>query len=108
MTIMERICSLLEQRGIKNKTVCELLEINSSTFSTWKAANMDGIPSQYIPPLAGLFGMTCDELLTGHTQIVTDANDANLVRIYRGLDWEGKQIVIAAAVQERRRMENGA
>lgn len=105
MTIMERICALIEERGIKNKTVCDVMGIGASTFSTWKAANMEGIPCQYIPPLAKLFDMTCDELLTGETQIIPDENDKGLLSVYRGLDWEGRQMVISAAVHEKRRMQ---
>ena len=108
MTIIERIYVLIEERGMKNKTVCGTLGISTSTFSTWKAANMEGIPSQYIPPLAQIFGITCDELLTGETQIVPEGNDGHLLSIFRSLDWDGQQMVLAAAVAEKRRADGDA
>ena len=105
MTIIERICALLSERGMKKKTVIDAIDISPSTFSTWIGANVEGIPSQYIPGIAKVFGMTCDELLTGETSIVTDKNEQHLIGLFRDLDWDGQQMVLAAIVTEKRRLE---
>lgn len=105
MTIIERICALLSERGMKKKTVIDAVDISPSTFSTWIGANVEGIPSQYIPGIANVFGITCDELLTGETAIVTDDNEKHLISLFRDLDWDGQQMVLAAIVTEKRRMD---
>ena len=102
MTIIERIDSLLTERGMKKKTVCELLSVSPSTYSTWVAMNTTTIPSEYIPKLANLFGITCDELLTGETQIISDDSTKHLIEIFKSLSWDGKQIIRAKAVEENR------
>lgn len=102
MTIIERIEQNLAERGMKKKAAYETIGASASTYSTWVAANVTSIPSEYIPPLANLFGITCDELLTGETKIISDDSTRHLVQIFSALPWEGKQIVLAKAVEEQR------
>lgn len=47
-------------------------------------------------------GSTCDELLTGETKIISDENTSRLIEIYNSLSWDGQQMVIAKAVEEKR------
>ena len=108
MTIIERICTLLSERGMKKKAVIDAIGVSPSTFSTWVTTNAESIPSQYIPGVAGVFGMTCDELLTGESSIITDENEQHLIDLFRALDWDGRQIVLASALTERRRVEAAA
>lgn len=103
MTITERIESMLAERGMKKKAVYDLINVSPSTYTTWVATNAASIPSEYVPAIAKLFGITCDELLTGETKIVSDAQTANLLSIYNGLSWDGQQLVIARAIEEKRR-----
>lgn len=106
MTIIERIEALLEEQGMKKKAAYDAIGVSASTYSTWVAANVTSIPSEHIPTLAGMFGLTCDELLTGQTQIIKDENTRRLIEIYNALPWEGKQIVLAKAVEETRLLSN--
>lgn len=105
MTIIERVEQHLAARDMKKKAAYDTIGVSASTYSTWVAANVTSIPSEYIPPLARLFGVTCDELLTGETQIVTDERTRRLIEIYNGLTWEGQQLVIGEAIREQRTEE---
>lgn len=107
MTIIERIESLLAERGMLKKAAYNAIGVSASTYSTWVSANVESIPSECIPPLAKLFGLTCDELLTGETKIIADESTANLLTLYKSLTWEGQQVVIAKAIEEKR-FEDGA
>lgn len=107
MTIIERIEAMLLERGMKKKAAYDACGASASTYSTWVAANVTSIPSEYVPKLAQLFGCTCDELLTGETQIVTDSSTKHLLEIYNALGWEGQQVVLAKAVEEKRLAEAG-
>ena len=106
MTIIERIERKLSEQGMKKKTAYEAIGVSASTYSTWVGANVTSIPSEYVPGLAKLFGITCDELLTGETQIVSDDSTRHLIELYRALDWSGQQMVLAKAVEEVRLLSN--
>lgn len=106
MTICERITGILAERGIMKKAVCQTLGISPSTFSTWLTANTSSIPSEYIPPLADMFGITCDELLTGKPGSTVNETEERLLDIFRSLDWDSQQIILASAVTEKRNAEN--
>ena len=111
MTLFQRINTMLEERGIMKKTLAEYMGVGSSTFHTWSSANIDTIPSEYIPSIARFFNITCDELLTGETQIVPHEDERRLLEIYRTLDWSSKQMVLAKLVEEDRYLKehkNGA
>ena len=102
MTIIERIEQNLAKRGMKKKAAYDAIGVSPSTYSTWVAANVTSIPSEYVPVLADLFGITCDELLTGQTRIVADERFASLINVFDSLTWEGQQIVLAKAIEEKR------
>lgn len=106
MTIIERIESMLTERGMKKKAAYEAIGVSPSTYSTWVAANVSSIPSEYIPQLAALFGITCDELLTGETQIVAGESNRRLLSIFKSLPWESQQLVLAKAVEEQRYLQS--
>lgn len=106
MTIIERICQMISERGLLKKALYENIGVSASTFSTWVSINATSIPSEYVPPIARFFGITCDELLTGETQIVPDADEKQLLFRYRALPWDGQQMVLSALVTEARRIED--
>ena len=106
MTIAERIAQNVSERGLLKKTVYEAIGVSASTYSTWIGSNVVSIPSEYVPGIARVFGITCDELLTGETQIVPTEDERNLLETFRGLSWDSKQVVLAALVNEKRRCED--
>ena len=110
MTIVERILSLADAKGISRKELYTSCGIPKSTFSSWIAANPVSIPSNYIAPIAQLFDITCDELLTGDItdlQFRVELTDEhkNLIEVYKALDFEGKHLVAATIINEKRRIE---
>ena len=107
MTISERISSYAKERGIKQNTIAEVCGVTAATVSMWLKSNAESIPSSYIIPLARLFGVTPIELLTGERYLAgTQGDEAQrLVDMYDQLEWDGKHIVMASAVQECRRLE---
>lgn len=105
MTIIERICTMLDERGMKKKAAYEAVGVNASTFSSWITANVEGIPSNYIPQLAQVLDISCDELLTGRPTLKLDDDETHLLETYRNLDWCGRTKVLAAAVEEKRLAE---
>ncbi len=49
------------RRGWSVLCFCEKIGIGRRTFYNWQTK--DDIPSEYIPRIAGLFGLTTDELI---------------------------------------------
>lgn len=105
MTIIERVNKMCADRKMFRKAVCEACQINTSTWSSWTVANVTSIPSEYVARLATLFNCTCDELITGSTDIITAGDERQFLIMLRGLDWDGRQLVLAKLVEEYRRKE---
>ena len=107
MTIMERIYALAEPKGIKKADIYNNCGIPQSSFSVWTNANPESIPSEYIPALAKYLGVSCDELLTGEKPMLDlPENQVRLLTGFSSLDWDGQQMVLAALIAEKRRMES--
>lgn len=108
MTIGERIALYARERGIKQTTMAEVCGITSATVSVWIKTGVESIPSGHIVPLAHLFGCAPMELLTGERYVLPDPGDETqrLIDMFESLDWEGKQVVMATAIQEKRRAED--
>ena len=108
MRLIDRICEMLSQRGMTKKALCERIGVSPSTFSMWTGQNVTSIPYEFIPAIAAVFGVTCDELLTGNTQIIPDENEQRMLDVFRNLPWDGKQLVLAKLVEEKRYAEREA
>ena len=104
MTIIERILEILSEKDIPRHVLRKACGIPQSTFSTWISANVTSIPSEYIPTMANYLGVSCDELLTGNKTLSLDAEQIRLIKDFGSLDWDGKQMVLAALIGEKRRM----
>lgn len=106
MTIMERIIEIAEEKHIKKADIYRNCGIPQSSFSSWTIANVTSIPSEYVVSVANYFGVSCDELLIGEKTVNRlNENEMNLIRKFNELDWDGRQIVLATLVNEKRRME---
>lgn len=64
MEIIERISELLAERDKTAIDLCKVLDIQSSTMSTWKARKNDP-PARYMPAIANFLCVSLDYLLTG-------------------------------------------
>lgn len=108
MTISERVFSLLASREGKSAAgLCKVLGLNASVTTNWKQRNTDP-PAKYIIPICEYLEVSPHFLLTG-----TESQDSSrqpapdeslLLRRYRSLDDEGKEIVRAKALEEQRRV----
>lgn len=108
MTIAGRLSQLLKERGIMQKAIAEVCDLTPAAVSAWIKGDVDSIPSSYLAPIcrfldcspAYLLGMEEDE---GSSVKLTESEE-RLLSIFRKLDWEGQQLVIANAISESRRM----
>ena len=105
MSISERIASLAKEKGIKQNTIAEACGVTAATVSMWFKQATDSIPSGHIVPIAKLLGCAPMELLIGQRYLLPQAGDEaqRLIDMFDALSWEGKQIVMATAIQESRR-----
>lgn len=107
MTIIERVQSYAKERGIKQNNLAEACGVAPATISTWIKNSVDEIPSKSIIPLARLLGVTPMELLTGERYYSDGSNDETqkLIDLFDQLEWEGRHVVMATAIQENRILE---
>ena len=64
MEIIDRIVETLEEKRLRAIDLCRILQISTSTFSTWKTRHNDP-PANYMPTIARFLGVSLDYLLTG-------------------------------------------
>lgn len=64
MEIIERISYLLAERDKTAIELCKVLDIQTSTMSTWKTRKKDP-PARYMPAIANFLCVSLDYLLTG-------------------------------------------
>lgn len=64
MEIIERISELLAERDKTAIELCKILDIQTSTMSTWKSRKKDP-PARYMPAIANYLCVSLDYLLTG-------------------------------------------
>ena len=107
MVITERIAALLRENHCTQRELCLYLGVAPSTISDWFKRRNESIPSWYIVPLCRFFNISPEELLTGQTgeRLLLDPDEQTLIANCRKLDPEGRTVVQAAAIAERRRIE---
>ena len=105
MTIIERINELADHKGLQRKALCEASGATYGQISTWTKANVSSIPSEYVEPLANLLGVSSHYLLTGELDIPMTDDGRRLIDLFNNLDWEGRHMVMATAINEKRRLE---
>jgi len=99
LSIIERVVSILDEKKISQKEICDLLNINSSTFSTWKRRYAN-IPSDKIVPIADFLKVSIRFLLTGEgtkekREITEQENE--ILRIYNALSLKDKTALLTRA-----------
>lgn len=108
MTFYERYDLLCQEQGFsgQSSTAFEKIGLKKGTVGDWKKNN--SIPAaKYLIQLSRFFGVSIDYLV-GETEIRNraikmDKDTAKLIDDFDECDDEGKQIVMAHAVEERRR-----
>ena len=107
MSISERILALAKEKNVKQKVIAETCNVAQSTVTTWLKSGTLSIPSAYILPICRLFDCSPYYLLSGEEVEAPGASEADgdeekLLRLFRSLDWEGRCMVISAAIAESR------
>lgn len=109
MTISERILKEIKKKGITQRSLASMLDVNPSTVCTWLKYGAESIPSAYIIPISEMLDIDPLELLSGvpsQKEIgeLTE-NETRLLDTFRKLDWEGSMLVIGTAIKELRRIQ---
>lgn len=62
--VIQRVLSLLDEKGFKMADLCRYIGINTSTMANWKTRNTDP-PTKYIIPICEFLKVSPEYLLTG-------------------------------------------
>lgn len=102
MEIIERISQTLKEKGKLAIDLCNVLGIQTSTMSTWKARKNDP-PARYMPTIANFLGVSLEYLLTGVEPPAvrkTTAAEDELLDLFRMLPPERQQRYIGRLENE--------
>ena len=109
MSFYERYETLCQERGYSGQsaTAFEQIGLKKGTVAGWKKES-DALPaSKYLIQLSRFFGVSIDYLVCEtdipEKAIRLDAEVQELISNFEECDREGKQIVKAHAIEERRR-----
>lgn len=104
MEIIERISQILSEKNKMAVDLCRILNIQTSTMSTWKTRKKNP-PAEYMPAIANFLGVSLDYLLTGveapPRKTTTDEEDY-MLNMYRQLP-EREQWRITGIIEEAHR-----
>lgn len=118
MYMTDRILVLLKEQGSDQATLAKHLGKRASTVNYWFTKKKQ-IPHEYLPEVCKFLNTTEEYLISGTDEIPATEDkasenppalaedEAELLRIYRCLDREGRTMVLAAAYNHRARI-NGA
>lgn len=111
MTIAERVYEILNEQGKKQSELADFLGIGRSSVNYWFRVG-GSIPSDMIVPVSTFLGVSVNYLVTGVKEpeikpiASTDLeeDEAELLRVYRLLDREGKVMVLSCAYTHKNRV----
>ena len=92
MSINERLFSLLEEKHISQKSLCEATGISIATMSAWKKRGTEP-PAKDLYAIANFFNTSVDFFITGHhfdAKQSLSADEKELLSNYAKLDSRGK------------------
>lgn len=119
MTINERIFTLMQEQGKKKSELAEHLGVGDTTVGYWsRNTERGGYPCDMLIPTAEFLGVSVHYLLTGEpdpppTIVTVQAPDRGptlteeeeeLLKVFRGLDREGKTMTLSTAYTHRSRL----
>lgn len=90
MSIIERILTIAEEKGIKQIEIAKKIEKDTSIITNWRKRNCNP-PAEYLPQIAELLNVSISYLLTGKEENTTFTHDEiNLIEKYRRLNANDK------------------
>ena len=117
MTINERVFMLMQDQHRKKIELADYLGVGETTVGYWsRNIEKGGYPSEMLIPTAEFLGVSVHFLLTGEADpppsVIsipshpTDLNEeeSELLKVFRGLDREGKTMTLATAYTHRSRL----
>lgn len=87
MEIIERILKTLDEKDKLAVELCRLLDIQQSTFSSWKTRKKNP-PAEYLKTIADFLGVSLDYLITGEDtppKKYTSSAEDELLGLFRSL-----------------------
>lgn len=91
--IGRRMFQIMEEKHVKSKDMCALLNIKENTLSSWKARNKDP-ESKDIFAICEYLGVSCEYLLTGNDRrpvmVTISPEDREWLDLLRSLPQEVK------------------
>lgn len=115
MEIIERILKTLDEKDKMAVELCRLLNIQQSTFSSWKTRKKNP-PAEYLKTIADFLGVSLDYLITGKegvTKKYTTPTEDELLELFRLLpdakkyEFIGEIKGFLKAIEESRKYING-
>ena len=99
MTIIERICDVIEQKNLKTADLAKKLGIRHSVITNWKKRNTNP-PIEYILHICEFLDISVDELITGESGDTLTPEEQALLAAYRRSDERGKRNIMKEALYE--------
>lgn len=100
MSTIDRIISVMKEKGIKQKELCDYLGKGEMVFSNWKAGRSESY-KKYLPQIAEFFGCSVDYLLGKEQKkeaVQTNGQeediDNEIMRLVEGMSLAQKQMVL--------------
>ncbi len=85
MTIIERICKIIEQKNLKTADLAKKLGIRHSVITNWKKRNTNP-PMEYTLHICEFLDISVEELITGETEKDLTPEEKQLLAAYRAAD----------------------
>lgn len=99
-----RIQDLLDAKRMSAIDMCKTCGISSGNVSDWKSGRSAPSATKLIA-IADYFGVSVDYLMGRSSETILETDDEReLLKIYKSADREGKTMILAAALTEKRRM----
>ena len=118
MTIGERVFSLMKEQRRTQRDLANYLGVSETTVSYWARNTQGMFPSDMLVPVAGYLGVSVYYLLTGEDdplppvinvtspdpESALPEEERELLKVFRGLDREGKVMTLSTAYTHRSRL----
>lgn len=101
----EKIQLLMMSRHMNKNDLSKAIGVSSGNLSDWSNGRSQPSVDKLIK-IADYFDVSVDYLVGRNEQFPSPSPDTfELIRLYEGLDREGKAVVLGSAYQQKQRME---
>ena len=75
MSIIDKVCVLLERQGKTQKDLCDFLGISNNRFTDWKSGRLKSY-QKLLPQISEFLGVSVEELLNGDVNKIASSADS--------------------------------